>query len=74
MAKPSPLTFGNTLTKLVHSLIRWGPKPLGEDLLDPKPYPLFNNTLEQQMLLKSVHPDWALYYALWDESSDTEDR
>ena len=42
--------------------------------LDPKPYLLFNNTLEQQMPLKSGQHDWALYYALCDESSDTEDR
>ena len=42
--------------------------------LEPKPYLLFNNTLEQQMPLKSGHPDWALYYAWWDERSDTEDR
>ena len=31
-------------------------------------------SLEQQMPLKSGQPDWALYYALWDERSDTEDR
>ena len=42
--------------------------------LDPKPYLLFKNTLEQQMPLNTGQPDWALHYALWHESSDTEDR